>query len=177
MIFYIRYLVRLEMNNNVSCCFSFGVSVRFPALKCILRSLIVLFCQNLLSFLWGKNKVFQVLELLTMLPLVVDRCICTFLFRSLPKVWMAVKMPGTTLWFWARVLTDSAAKALISFSKNLLSQNKSQSSEGIVKVMCCQEVSGKMLFCLKIQSSIFFCRKSCRYETYKYVELFFEFTI
>src|SRR3990167_2399162 len=81
---------------------------------------------------------------------------CTFRFKSRPKVWIAIKMPGVTFFLLAIFLIQLAAGFAIALSNGRLSQKKSHNSEGIVKVMCCQEVRGKIACCFSIQISVAF---------------------
>ena len=54
------------------------------------------------------------------------------------------------------LFTQLAAIIAMQFSKNLLHQKKSHNTDGIVKVMCCHAVIGKVLFVFSIQISVAF---------------------
>ena len=103
-----------------------------------------------------KNNFLVFLRFVCKPTLVVERWTCTLRFKSLPKVWRAVKIAGTTSSLRARVIMQSAANLVIWFNNSLLSQNKSQSSDGIVNVICCHSVLGKILFCLAIHVAVAF---------------------
>ena len=109
-----------------------------------------------ISVFWSKNRFFQAHKLNEIPPVVTERCMCTFRLRSRPKVWMAMKIAGVTPFESAILCTERAARIPILLSKKRFHQKKSHSSEGMVKVICCQVVLGRIPFCFLIQSSVAF---------------------
>jgi len=69
---------------------------------------------------------------------------------------MAAKIAGKIPFFLERVNKQLAAMDGILLSNLRLSQKKLHNSHGIVKVICCQDVFGRIWFCLSIQISVAF---------------------
>lgn len=88
--------------------------------------------------------------------MVVDRWRWIFRFRSLPKVWIAKKIPGRYPFCFDSFLMIFAAIIGILFIRQRLTQKKSQNCPGMVKVICCQIVFGSVLRLVLIQLSVAF---------------------
>ena len=86
----------------------------------------------------------------------VDKCTWTFRFKSCPNVCSAVNIPTVKPLEFANDKIVLAANFVMIFNKSLLSQNKTQSLSGIVKVICCHSVFGNILCCLLIHISVCF---------------------
>ena len=67
---------------------------------------------------------------------------------------MAIKIPGVTPFLRAIFLSPFAASLGISLSRRLSDWKKDHSTDGMVKVTCCQGQGGSIDFCLAIHLSV-----------------------
>ena len=79
-----------------------------------------------------------------------------FRFKSRPKVCMAKKIPGENPFCFESLFMIFAAMAGTLFIRERLNQKKTQNSSGMVNVICCQVVLGRVLNLVLIQLSVAF---------------------
>ena len=140
-------------------CFRLFGSCRLPCLNSLSkREIIACFHFAFRTAWWKKADLIHDLCLLEILspPTVVERWICGFRFKSLPKVWMAIKMPGRKFFSAESVFIISAAMAGILLVRYRLYQKNGQRRSSIVKVMCCHLVLGRVSNWVLIQTSVAF---------------------
>ncbi len=85
-------------------------------------------------------------------------------------------MPGVMPFFLATVCMALAAMALSGFNNSRLSKKNAQSSQGIVKVICCHSVSGSKARCFSIHWSVSFFPQVLQKRDLQPMQIFFGVT-
>lgn len=139
-------------------CLRWEGSLRFPFLNSLRKREITLSRHIFLIDWWKKKEELTQEEKLDKdnPPIVVERWKWGLFLRSLPKVWIARKIPGRKPLDLDSCMIIWAAKRGILLRIEGLNTINFQRESGTVKVICCQIVRGRVLNLDLIQLSVAF---------------------